>query len=194
MEQSDKLRIQVLCFVVLCYKFCVLDRFNKRPEATDEQQEESEIDLSKIETAGLHFEPPLSLHVYNEAKEHARNSETHGGIEPVIRQRAVKWPFSMKVVNMVLAYAMHPDVTQSVAFGTREVVDADGVTTTCANVFRRNSNRELAFQIQKHLEEQVPNERHPSFSTIIRMLENMPASKTRSLEVSITKLLRVNFL
>ena len=187
-------RIQVLCFVVLCYKFCVLDRFNKRPEATDEQKDESEIDLSKIETAGLHFEPPLSLHLYKEAKEHALNSQTHGGIEPVIRQRAVKWPFSQKVVDMVLAYAMHPSVTQSVAFGTREVEDAYGVTTTCANVFRRNSNRELAFQIQKYLEEQVPNERHPSFSTIIRMLENMPASKTRSLEVSITKLLQVNFL
>ena len=176
-------RIQVICFVVLCYKFCVLDRFNKKSIASDREKDDSEIDISK--TGGLHFEPPLSLHIYNEALQHARNSVTHGGIEQVVRQPAVKWPFSLKVVTTIQAYVMHPAVTQIVAYGTRQVKTPYGGTTTIANIYRRFSDRETARQIEDHLKVEVPDEPHPSRSTILRMLQNMPASKTRSLEVSI---------
>ena len=178
-------KIQIICFVCLCYKFYVLDRFNKKSKASDGETEDSEIDISKIETAGLHFDPPLTRHIYNEALEHAHNSETHGGLERVVRQPAVKWAFSLKVVTTIQAYAMHPSVTQVVAYGTRQVETPYGGTTTIANVFRRFSDRETARQIEDHLKIEVPDERHPSRSTIIRMLQNMPASKTRSLEVSI---------
>jgi hypothetical protein len=181
-------RIQIICFVALCYKFCVLDRFNKKSKVSDHEKEDSEIDISKIETAGLHFEPPLTLHIYNEALKHAGNSETHGGIEPVVRQRAVKWSFSLKVVTAVQSYVMHPSVTQLVAYGTRQVETPYGGTTTIANVFRRFSDRETARQIEAHLKVEVPDEPHPSRSTICRMLQNMPASKTRSLEVSIPRI------
>ena len=80
---------------------------------------------------------------------------------------------------------MHPSVTQIVAYGTRQVKTPYGGTTTIANIYRRFSDRETARQIEAHLKVEVPDEPHPSRSTIIRMLQNMPASKTRSLEVSI---------
>ena len=78
---------------------------------------------------------------------------------------------------------MSPDITQSVAYGTRLVDNPYGGKSRIANVFRRITNAELSRQIAAHLIEQQIPEPHPSLRTICTMLCNMPASHTRSLEV-----------
>ena len=68
--------------------------------------------------------------------------------------------------------------------GTRLVDDPYGGKATIANVFRRNNDSELAKMIAAHLIDQEIPRPHPGDRTIRRMLANMPASRTRSLEVS----------
>ena len=172
-------KIQVLCYVVMSYKFCELDRFNETSEASQDDQDDAEIDISKIETAGLHWDPPLSLHTYNNAKDHYKNSTTHGALEPVVRQPTVKWTFSLECVDMILAYVMHPSITQNMAYGTRKVDNPHGGTAIVANVSRKFEDRPLARQIADHLVAQGVPEPHPSDRTIRTMLQNMPASKTK---------------
>lgn len=176
-------RTQILCYVVMSYKFCELDRFNEKSEASQDDQEDAEIDISKIETAGLHWDPPLSLRIYNNAKDHYKNSTTHGALEPVIRQPTVKWKFSLECVDMILAYVMHPSITQNMAYGTRKVHNPHGGNSTIANISRKFEDSPLARQIEDHLVAQGVPEPHPCNRTIRTMLQNMPASKTKSLEV-----------
>jgi hypothetical protein len=177
-------KIQVLCYVVMSYKFCELDRFNETSEASQDDQEDAEIDISKIETAGLHWDPPLTLHTYNNAKDHSiENIETHGALEPVVRQPTVKWKFSLECVDMIMAYTMHPSITQNMAYGTRKVDNPHGGTAIVANVSRKFEDAPLARQIADHLVAQGVPEPHPSDRTVRTMLQNMPASKTKSLEV-----------
>ena len=81
---------------------------------------------------------------------------------------------------------MHPDVTQRVAFGSRWIDNPYGGKTQIANVFRMIHDAELARLIADHLVDLQIKPPHPSIRTICTMLKNMPASKTRSLEVRMT--------
>ena len=85
----------------------------------------------------------------------------------------------------ILRFVNHPDVTQSVAYGTRMVVDAYGVNTQIANIKRLVVDAELARQVEAHLKAKEIAGPIPSWRTIWTMLQNMPASRNRSLEVRI---------
>ena len=88
------------------------------------------------------------------------------------------------------------DVTQRVAYGVRVVVDAYGANTKIANVKRLVVDAELARQIEAHLkakEKEIVGP-IPSWRTIWTMLQNMPASRNRSLEVRIHKIIRLDLV
>ena len=173
-------RTQILAILFPVFRYCEINRFNYKPEESINDEHESDIDISQLETEGLFFDPPVSPHLWKQSGIHGQG----GALEQVVRQPVVKWFFEIECVQAVQAYANHPDVLQRVAYGTRLVdkVYGDGKTEV-ANVFRTTHDAQLALEISDHLVEQDIPKPHPCIRTITRMLKNMPAGKTRSLEV-----------
>lgn len=173
-------RTQILAILFPVFRYCEINRFNYKTEESINDEHESDIDISQIETEGLFWDPPVSPHLWKQSGIHAQG----GALERVVRQPVVKWKFDIECVQAVQAYANHPDVLQRVAYGTRLVdnVYGDGKTEV-ANVFRTTHDAQLALEISDHLVEQDIPAPHPCIRTITRMLKNMPAGKTRSLEV-----------
>ena len=173
-------RTQILAILFPVFKYCEINRFNHKAEESINDEHESDIDISQLETEGLFWDPPVSPHLWKQAGIHAQG----GALEQVVRQPVVKLKFDVECVQAVIAYANHPDVLQKVAYGTRLVdnVYGDG-KTEIANVFRTTHDAKLALEISDHLVEQDIPKPHPCIRTITRMLKNMPAGKTRSLEV-----------
>lgn len=170
-------QIQICAILHSIYKFCEVNRFNKHLEKS-EGEEESDIDVSKLENNGKYWDPPLSYYIWKKAGAHAVN----GALEKVVRQPVVRWKFNLECMQAIQAFVNHPSITQRVAYGTRWVVNPYGGKTEIAGVYRTIPNAELATQIAQHLVEQGVKEPHPKERTICAMLEKMPASKTKSLE------------
>jgi hypothetical protein len=121
----------------------------------------------------------LSDYIWKKAGVHSVN----GALEKVVRQPVVRWKFDLECMQAIQAFVMHPNITQRVAFGTRWVPNPYGGKTEIAGVYRTTHNADLATQIAQHLVERGVDEPHPKERTICAMLEKMPASKTKSLEV-----------
>jgi hypothetical protein len=171
-------RIQISAILNECYKFSAVNRFNKKPEASIAGEEATEIDVSKLETNGLYFDPPITPYIWKQGGLHAKN----GALSEVIREDIVRWKYDLSCVQSIQAFVNHPDVTQRVAYGTRWVDNPYGGQTEVANVIRTIPNALLSRQIHDHLKAQQPPGNIPTKRTICTMLDNMPASKTRSLE------------
>ena len=172
-------RIQICAILFAIYKFCEVNRFNKRFQKSVVGEEESDIDISKLENDGKYWYPPLSDYIWKKAGVHSLN----GALEKVLRQPVVRWKFNLECMQTIQAFVMHPNITQRVAFGTRWVPNPYGGKTEIAGVYRTTHNADLATQIAEHLVEQGVKGHHPKERTICAMLEKMPASKTKSLEV-----------
>ena len=172
-------KIQICSILYAIYKFCEVNRFNKRLQKSVVGEEESDIDVSKLENDGIYWDPPLSYYIWKKAGEHSVN----GALAKVVRQPVVRWKFNLECMKIIQAFVMDPRITQRVAFGTRWVPNPWGGQTEIAGVYRTTHNSDLATQIQDHLVERGVDEPHPKHRTICAMLEKMPASKTKSLEV-----------
>ena len=178
-DYADRIRISAI--LNSCYKFSAVNRFNQKAEASIAGEEATEIDISKLEPNGLYFKPPITPHIWKQGGLHAKN----GALSEVIREKIVRWKYDLAVVQSIQAFVNHPDVTQRVAYGTRWVKNPKGGRTEVANVIREIPNALLSRQIHTHLKAQQFPGKIPTKRTICVMLENMPASKTRSLEVRI---------
>ena len=174
-------RIKMSAIMRSCYKYSAVNRFNKKPEASIAGEEATEIDVSKLEPNGLYFKPPITPYIWKQGGLHAKN----GALSEVIREKIVRWKYDLEVVQSIQAFVNHPDVTQRVAYGTRLVKNPYGGTTEVANVIRTIPDAPLSRQVHDHLKAQQFTGNIPTHRTICVMLENMPASKTRSLEVRI---------
>ena len=173
-----KARIQILSAIVKNYKFSHLNKFNKRPEVIeDEDDEESEV---LIEADNLYWKIPLTRHIYDAANDHY--DKYKHCLEEVVREPIVYWKFKKELVDAIISFVMSPSITQQVAFGTRLISDPLGGKTRVAKVTRRFTNSEVARQIQAYLAEQKFDEPYPCPRTIMLMLENMKASTSKSLE------------
>ena len=172
-------KIQICSILYAIYKFCEVNRFNKRLQKSVVGEEESDIDVSKLENDGIYWDPPLSYYIWKKAGEHSVN----GALAKVVRQPVVRWKFNLECMKIIQAFVMDPRITQRVAFGTRWVPNPWGGQTEIAGVYRTTHNSDLATQIADHLVERGVDEPHPKHRTICAMLEKMPASKTKSLEV-----------
>ena len=169
-------RIQILSAIVKNYTYAQLNKFNKEPE-TIEEDEETTVD---IETKGLHLSPPLSRHIYNAANDHF-DFYKHG-LERIVRKPIAHWRFDLETVNGIIRFVNSPAITQAVAFGSRLIASPSGGFTPIAKVSRKFSNSEVTKQVEAHLVEHKYPEPHPCTRTIMRMLENMKASTTKSLQ------------
>ena len=175
-------RRKLLAMLYPCYRYCEINRFNEKAEiAIDNGDNLEEIDISKIETKGLVWDPPVTPYLWKQAGIHSKG----GALEEVVRQPVVKWKFSLECVQEIQRYVNDPSVTQKVAYGTRQVVDAYGNTVQIANISRLEHDSELARQIETHLKAKKIAGPIPSWRTIWTILQNMPASRSRSLEVRI---------
>ena len=185
--KSDVKR-KILAMLYPCYRYCEINRFNKRPELAIDNGDDSEIDISKIETKGLFWDTPVTPYLWKQAGIHSQG----GALEEVVRQPVVKWKFSLECVQEIQRFVNHPDVTQRVAYGTRVVVDAYGNKTQIANIQRLDQDAELARKIEAHLKAIKIAGPIPCWRTIWNMLQHMPASRNRSLEVRIYITIRLD--
>ena len=103
-------------------------------------------------------------------------------MEEVVRNPIAHWSFDQKTVDGIIHFINSPDITQQVAFGSRLIDDPSGGKTAIAKVTRRFTNSEVTRQIQTYLEEINFPEPHPCPRTIMRMLENMKATISKSLK------------
>ena len=77
-----------------CYRYCEINRFNKKPVQDIDNGDASDIDISKIETKGLFWDTPVTPYLWKQAGIHAEG----GALEKVVRQPVVKWKFSLECV------------------------------------------------------------------------------------------------
>ena len=177
---NSDVRVQFLSAIVKSYKFCQLNRFNEVSEELEEEEEEEEEEDIELESDGLFWNPKLTRHMYNRAHDHY--DKYKHGLEEVIREPRVYWKFDKEVVNAIITFVKNPDITQQVAYGTRLIDDpANGGKSIIAKVTRRFTNAELSRQIHAYLTEQNFPPPIPGLVTILRMLDHMPASKSKAL-------------
>ena len=89
-------------------ELCEINRFNKKPEELVEGEEASEIDITKIETSGLYFKPPLTRYIWKQGEKHSQSAQ--GALSEVFRKPIVRWLFDMECVQAIQSFTNHPEL------------------------------------------------------------------------------------
>lgn len=125
----------------------------------------------------------LTYYLYHEAAIHY---EDHGhALAKVFKKKAARWKYNRAMIRSVILFVLNDGLTQKTAWGTVEMKnpnDPGGPTVTVAKGIRIHKDAEVGRQMEAFLKQQYPeSETIPAPRTLLKWLENLPASTTRSL-------------
>lgn len=119
-------RIQVLSLVATKVSFKYLKRFNSNLATSEEVGEKAaeadgdgvDDDVTSDPETHHKFNPPLSYHIYRQARFHYNNNGH--GLSPVVRASTYVWRVSRETVDAIIDFVSSPLNTQNVSMSLND--------------------------------------------------------------------------
>ena len=197
-------RIQVLSLIATKKSFKYLKQFNSKSASSKETgakiaeldcdgDDDNAVDVPAIIPRNCFFNPPLSYHIYRQARLH--HKDNGHGLSPVDRGRSFVWRIPLEVIDTIIDFVSSPLNTQNVsldicsnliaildfvnvfqvAYGTLRIKDPRSTKfQRIARIIRLHSKTELVKQLEKYLKEK--KFAVPSRPSLFKILSKMPAA------------------
>ena len=117
-------RIQVLSLIATKKSFKYLNQFNSKSASSKETgakiaeldcdgDDDNAVDVPAIIPRNCFFNPPLSYHIYRQARLH--HKDNGHGLSPVDRGRSFVWRIPLEVIDTIIDFVSSPLNTQNVS-------------------------------------------------------------------------------